>query len=249
MQSVPYHVKPNVNFSFYQGLHAVSALSIHAKCELQLLPQDCMQVILAMPDRQETSAFLETASKHGFIWRCLRQVQKPDLLTPVSIYQLVLGPKPSQDVLQLQVSPGPSSIPGTDGPVSAAAALAPEAGQHDAGCIAASQPSPLSNAGADEGAPGISSSVIGAHSPGTIASPGQLLFQSGTGSSLAARSSPGAVFSSRSMLGDGKSAAIPSSGQTFPDVLLVLDFDWSMIEENSDTFVVRELGGWDSFQR
>ena len=31
--------------------------------------------------------------------------------------------------------------------------------------------------------------------------------------------------------------------------LLVLDFDWSMIEENSDTFVVRELGAWQAFQR
>ncbi len=210
-----------------------------------------MQVILTMPDRQETSAFLETASKHGFIWRCLRQVQKPELLTPVSIYQLVLGPKPSQDVLKLQLSPCPTSVSirGADGLVPAAAALASEAGQHDAGCVAASQPSPLSNAGADEGAPGISSSGIGTRSPGTIASPGQLSSQSGTGSSLAFRPGPGTVFSPQSMLGDGKPAAFPPSGQTLPDILLVLDFDWSMIEENSDTFVVRELGGWDSFQR
>ena len=43
---------------------------------------------------------------------------------------------------------------------------------------------------------------------------------------------------------------ITSSSETCPlQTLLVLDFDWSMIEENSDTFVVRELGGWDSFQR
>ncbi len=209
-----------------------------------------MQVILAMPDRQETSAFLDTASKHGFVWRCLRQVQKPDLLTPVSIYQLVLGPKPSQDVLNLQVSPCPSSIPGTDRPVSAAAALASEAGQHDAGVITASQPSPLSNAGADEGAPGISSSAIAACSPGTLASPGQLPVQSSTGSSLASGASPGIVFSPPSMLGDDKPTALRTpSVQMSTKVLLVLDFDWSMIEENSDTFVVRELGGWESFQR
>ena len=210
-----------------------------------------MQVILAMPDRQETSAFLETASQHGFVWRCLRQVQKPDLLTPVSIYQLVLGTKPSQDVLQLQVSPFPSSvsIPGADGPVPAAAAVAPEAGQHDADFTAASQPSLSSNPGADEGAAGIPSSAIGARSPGTTASPGQLPFQSGAGSSLASGPSPGTVFPLQSMLRDGNPAAFPPLGRVSPDVLLVLDFDWSMIEENSDTFVVRELGGWDSFQR
>lgn len=205
-----------------------------------------MQVILAMPDRQETSAFLEAASKHGFFWRCLRQVQKPDLLTPVSIYQLVLGPRPSQDVLQLQVSPFPSSIHGTDGPAPAAAVLASEAGQLDAGCAAASQPSPLSNAGADEG---ILPSIIAARSPGTVASPGQLPVQSGTGSSLACGARPGTVCPPQSMGGDDKPNAFPPSGQTSPDILLVLDFDWSMIEENSDTFVVRELGGWDSFQR
>ena len=43
---------------------------------------------------------------------------------------------------------------------------------------------------------------------------------------------------------------VTSCSETCPlQTLLVLDFDWSMIEENSDTFVVRELGGWDSFQR
>ncbi|DBA70351.1 TPA: hypothetical protein ACH3X2_011772 [Trebouxia sp. C0005] len=210
-----------------------------------------VQVILAMPDREETSAFLETASKHGFVWRCLRQVQKPDLLTPILIYQLVLGPKPSQDVLQLQVSPCPSSvtIPWTDGPVSAAAALVSEAGQHGSGFTAASQPSPLSNAGADEGTPGESSSVLGARRPGTIASPGQLLVQSGTGSSPASYPSPGTVSPPQSMLGDDNPAAYPPLGRVLPYVLLVLDFDWSVIEENSDTFVVHELGGWESFQR
>ena len=225
----------------FHYLHAVNASS----CQTSASTQDCMQVILAMPDRQETSAFLETASKHGFIWRCLRQVRKPDLLTPVTIYQLVLGPNPSQDVLKLQTSPCPSSvsIPGTDGPVPAAASLASEAGQHDAGCAAASQPCPMSNAGADEGTPGIS------RSPGTIASPGQLPVQSGTVSSPASGASPGTVFPPQSMPGDGNPAAVPSSGQTSPNVLLVLDFDRSMIEENSDTFVVSELGGWESFQR
>ncbi|DBA97088.1 TPA: putative phosphatase phospho1 [Trebouxia sp. C0004] len=203
-----------------------------------------------MPDRQETLAFLETASKHGFIWRCLRQVQKPDLLTPVSIYQLVLGPKPSQDVLQLQVSPCQASvsIPGDDKLVPAAAALASEAGRHDDGCAAASQPSRLSSPGTDKGEPGISVSVIGAQSPGTIASSGRLSLQCGNVSSLASRPSPGTVLPPQSMLGDGSPAALPL-GRTSPSVLLVLDFDWSMIEENSDTFVVHELGGWDSFQR
>ena len=210
-----------------------------------------IQVILAMPDRQESFDFLETASKHGFVWRCLRQVQKPDLLTPVSIYQLVLGSSPSQDVLKLQKSPCPSSVSvsETDGPVSAAAALASEANHHDAGFIVASHPSPLSNAGADEGASGIFTSIIAACSPGTRSSPGQLPVQSGTGSSLASGASPGTVRSPQSMLGDGNPAAFPPSGQKSPNVLLVLDFDWSMIEENSDTFVVRELGGWESFQR
>ncbi len=205
-----------------------------------------MQVILAMPDRQETSAFLETASEHGFIWRCLRQVQKPDLLTPVSIYQLVLGPKPSQDVLKC---PSSVSMPGTDGLVPAAAVLASGASQHDAGFTAASQPSPLSNAGADEGTPGISSSINAARSPRTIASPCQLPVQSGTGASLASDAGPGTVRPPQSMLGTGDPAAFPSLGRVSPNILLVLDFDWSMIEENSDTFVVRELGGWDSFQR
>ena len=228
-------------------LHGVNALS----CRTSASTKDCMQVILAMPDRQETSAFLETASKHGFIWRCLRQVRKPDLLTPVSIYQLVLGPKPSQDVLKLQISPCPSSvsIPGTDGPVSAAAASASEADQHDAGFTAASQVSTLSNAGTEEGAAGISTSTTAACSPETIASPGQLPIQSGTDSSLASGPSPGTVRYPQSMLGDGNPRAFPPLGRVSPKVLLVLDFDWSMIEENSDTFVVRKLGGWESFQR
>lgn len=34
MQSVPYYIMPNVNFSFYPELHAVSPLLYHAKCEL-----------------------------------------------------------------------------------------------------------------------------------------------------------------------------------------------------------------------
>lgn len=29
----------------------------------------------------------------------------------------------------------------------------------------------------------------------------------------------------------------------------MLDFDWSLVEGNSDTFVLRELGAWDIFQR
>ena len=32
-------------------------------------------------------------------------------------------------------------------------------------------------------------------------------------------------------------------------ILLALDFDWTMVEENSDTFVLQQVGAWDSFQR
>ena len=32
-------------------------------------------------------------------------------------------------------------------------------------------------------------------------------------------------------------------------ILLALDFDWTMVEENSDTFVLQQVGAWDSFLR
>ncbi len=32
-------------------------------------------------------------------------------------------------------------------------------------------------------------------------------------------------------------------------ILLTLDFDWTMVEENSDTFVLQQVGAWDSFLR
>lgn len=32
-------------------------------------------------------------------------------------------------------------------------------------------------------------------------------------------------------------------------VLVVFDFDWSLVEENSDTWVLQHLGAWDHFCR
>jgi len=37
--------------------------------------------------------------------------------------------------------------------------------------------------------------------------------------------------------------------RTFGKVLVVLDFDWSLVEENSDTWVLQQLGASHIFQR
>ena len=50
-----------------------------------------------------------------------------------------------------------------------------------------------------------------------------------------------------------QAAAGPRTGlQAGPQggrILLALDFDWTMVEENSDTFVLQQVGAWDSFLR
>lgn len=67
-----------------------------------------IQVVLAMPDREETASFLQVANANGFIYRLLHHVQKPDLIMPVSIYQLILGPKPSPELFPLETQEGSS---------------------------------------------------------------------------------------------------------------------------------------------
>ncbi|KAK9814809.1 hypothetical protein WJX72_011889 [[Myrmecia] bisecta] len=45
------------------------------------------------------------------------------------------------------------------------------------------------------------------------------------------------------------SSSQPHMAAAKPRQLFVCDFDWSLIEENSDTFVVKELGAWEAFCR
>ena len=62
-----------------------------------------LQVILAMPDRQESATFLATVTHSGFRWRRLRHLHKPELLTPVSIYQLVQAPLPTPPPAKVRI--------------------------------------------------------------------------------------------------------------------------------------------------
>ena len=165
-----------------------------------------------MPDRHESTSFLDLASSHGFIWRHLRRIQKSDLLTPISIYQIILGPRLSPETRQLDSGIAPSPELAGDLHQQTEASPEPEsqASKTSSGIVSSPQASP---------------------------EPAQL----DSGTNTPQRSTPG-----DSMLQTG---AFASPHQASLQTLLVLDFDWSMIEENSDTFVVRELGGWDCFQR
>ena len=246
-----------------------------------------VQVILAMPDRQESASFLEVARAHGLIWRLLRHVQKPDLLTPVSIYQFIFRPGLSRELTQLvckgDSSPrqtsdhghrntAVSSLPLTQTAVhqlthTAGAcslrlgtAISPAAGSWEpkpvpestqslptvrpakqantpsppqyappALLTASLQPSPKTVSSSDDPQP--LNRVNVSTSEADVCSD----------SAPAAAVPPPAALSSQPQNTKGKAAV--------PGTLLVLDFDWSMIEENSDTFVVRELGAWEAFQR
>lgn len=201
-----------------------------------------MQVILAMPDRQETVSFLETAAAHGVIFRLLHHIQKPDLLTPVSIYQFIFRPVLSPDILQL--------VSGEDS--SAAHSLA--VGSKGFKAVSASTHSPPTQSLVNE-ATGLMPSW-GTVSPEVDTN---LMLPSGTLSYLE-DPEPCKTFSVSTPGEAGvnccpaPAGAVPqpilTKGQTgVPATLLVLDFDWSMIEDNSDTFVVHELGAWEAFQR
>ena len=156
-----------------------------------------MQVILAMPDRQESASFLEVATAHGLIWRRLSHVQKPELLTPVSIYQFIFRPVLCPQLRQL-ISKGPNS---SSHPTEDSIAVSTQCGY------------PTDS--------GQGHNVCPPSLPGGVP--------------------PSAAVAARAHTSTGKAAQ--------PVMLLVLDFDWSMIEENSDTFVVRELGAWEAFER
>lgn len=45
-------------------------------------------MVLAAPDRPESRPFFHLAQQKGFAWRVLRRARRPDLPTPVFIYQL-----------------------------------------------------------------------------------------------------------------------------------------------------------------
>jgi hypothetical protein len=46
------------------------------------------QVVLAIPERPETNPFFGLARSRGFATRRLRRCARPDLATPVSVWQL-----------------------------------------------------------------------------------------------------------------------------------------------------------------
>lgn len=247
-----------------------------------------VQVILAMPDRQESASFLELARAHGLIWRLLRHVQKPDLLTPVSIYQFIFRPCLSPELTQL-VCKGDSSprqtsdhghrntavsslpltqtamhqLTGTAGACSPhlGTAISPAAGSWEPKPVPESTQSLPTVRPAEQAntpsppqyAPPALLTASLQSSPKTVSSSDdpQPLNRVNVSTSAeadvcsdsapAAAVPPPAALSSQLQNTKGKAAV--------PTTLLVLDFDWSMIEENSDTFVVRELGAWAAFQR
>jgi hypothetical protein len=45
-------------------------------------------VILALPERPETQPFWQLVAERGLVWRALKRVARPDLATPISIYEL-----------------------------------------------------------------------------------------------------------------------------------------------------------------
>lgn len=232
-----------------------------------------------MPDRQESADFLDTAAQHGFIWRSLRRIQKPDLLTPVSIYQLILGLNPSQAICQISL--GSCSCPAdtsrADGPDLGAASAQteisqshpqdmplpnpilaplpdpnlapPQSGTCQSPLPLPGQPPPSANMMSQPQSP----LPIPPQSPSPMPLP-NCTPGSGTTKSLQRLSQPCSSHAAASPQSEF-SMHRPDAGRilpresTSPQTLLVLDFDWSMIEENSDTFVVRELGGWHTFQR
>lgn len=203
-----------------------------------------MQVILAMPDRQESASFLVMASGHGLIYRLLRHIQKPGLLTPVSIFQFIFAPILSPEILQL-VCHGdlsharPPAVAGTHPkPVSESTHSPPT--QRLAKPANSSVPS-LDNTPAAVAAslPHLPSETVLDGCVGE-ATAGELGVKSHS-EAAAAAAPPAAATFSPAKLTEGK-AEVPAT-------LLVLDFDWSMVEENSDTFVVHELGAWEAFQR
>lgn len=201
-----------------------------------------MQVILAMPDWQETVSFLETAATHGLIYRLLHHIQKPDLLTPVSIYQFIFKPNLSPEILQLVSGEDSSAAHSLAGGSKGFEAVPESTHSRPAERLAevATGPMPSRNT--------ISTDVDTS-----------LNMPSGTLSCSEDTEPPINAIMSTSAKAGGHCCPAPAStvpqhsstkGQPeVPTTLLVLDFDWSMIEDNSDTFVVRELGAWEAFQR
>ena len=47
-----------------------------------------MQVILGLPDRPETRPFWRLVAGAGLTQRALRHIARPDLATPITIYEL-----------------------------------------------------------------------------------------------------------------------------------------------------------------
>lgn len=201
-----------------------------------------MQVILAMPDRQETVSFLETAATHGLIYRLLHHILKPDLLTPVSIYQFIFSPVLSPEILQLVSGEDPS----------AAHSLA--VGGKGLKAMSESTHSPPA-----QGLAKVATGSMPSWDAISTEADTNLNLPSGPVTCSEAPEPPNSlVMSTPGEAGvhccPMPAGAVPhkilTKGQTgVPATLLVLDFDWSMIEDNSDTFVVHELGAWEAFQR
>lgn len=193
-----------------------------------------------MPDRQESASFLDMASAHGLVYRLLRHIQKPDLLTPVSIFQFVFGPILSPEILQLachgDLSPAqPPVAAGKDlKPVSESTGLPP--------CRRLAKQASSSVPSLDRTPAAVNTTIL--HLPAETLlddpePPGCVDVATAEGPAAAAPSA--AATSTPAKTTEGKAEV--------PVTLLVLDFDWSIVEENSDTFVVRELGTWEAFQR
>lgn len=228
-----------------------------------------------MPDREESVSFLKIAVVHGFIWRLLHHVQKPDLLTPVSIYQFVLGPNSSPELLKRTA--GNDSIPCQKSEHHTQSTASCTA---DAGMLHVPVGSPVLTFQRSQPVPE-SSEVklkpsVSLHQPGGLMQP-----QTEALAELAPHCQPASAALldtdqlqpcspnshnaaettlypqnmtasiTASVTADNSLAKRTSSqlSQRIAETLLVLDFYWSMIEENSDTFVVRQLGAWDTFQR
>ena len=205
-----------------------------------------------MPDRHESTAFLQVALAHDFTWRMLRNIHKPELLTPVSIYQLVLGHRPSPQLLHAGDKQDSRLRQHTQqtSPASTYDAARTEASP----TVAAASASPHAV-------------LAGKELQQNAVSVNHVQLASGS------RTRPTATDTHTDAIPDGqiqpasRSPAMPAATEPqqdalsvsqvqlvsgtspMPTMLLVLDFDWSMIEENSDTFVVRELGAWEAFQR
>ena len=239
-------------------------LVLHGAMSLPRLSQHLvpLQVILSAPDRQETVSFLITAANNGFVWRLLRRIQKAELLTPVSIYQLLRGPRPSAEVLKMaQAAPSqhastPHQATPTE-PANTARQSAPSQPADTFSHAALDAQSVLNSTAAQLSSSNNSPQVTKLVAPSSntknaqpaSATAGQDL---GNKPSMMTEKTPSDLQGSAEQAGSAVDAHADSAinnNQRAVHTLLVLDFDWSMIEENSDTFVVRELGGWDTFQR